>query len=397
MDVLNEWRPIATLFDCLAGSQNYTMDGTRSVKNPCHGVSSDACQRLSCLLGITPNIGLIITAWALCIRRAVYLNPDLVGPPIASPFSLLDHLDRLLSLDSCPDSLGGRSRMLATSRQTHRLASPDRERKTSLPTKSNVDINDTLDGLRVGEQALLTTYTPEASSAKLLSQSTVLRIAVPSQSPSDSTTSPGRCPLERAATADPKLPTRQDTFQSNIIKGDDPRAVRPSESEHREQSVHSGSLELANQETTPQLQETQVPKKRRILEKVLAALRRKKLDLTESVPNEPPSVSWATLFQCKMMEFYQYPPQLVHLRGTASINRHRYSEANASLPPFAEAAGANRVPRSEASSSLNNVGTMLARPISMPLKRSFRRPPQARLQASTLLPLALQVMIQMVG
>ncbi|KAF9499425.1 hypothetical protein BDN71DRAFT_181182 [Pleurotus eryngii] len=184
--------------------------------------------------------------------------------------------------------------MLATSRQTHRLASPDRERKTSLPTQSNVDINDshcrsrsiTLDGLRVGEQALLTTYTPEASSAKLLSQSTVLRIAVPSQSPSDSTTSPGRCPLERAATADPKLPTRQDTFQSNIIKGDDPRAVRPSESEHREQSVHSGSLELANQETTPQLQETQVPKKRRILEKVLAALRRKKLDLTESVPNE---------------------------------------------------------------------------------------------------------------
>lgn len=135
---------------------------------------------------------------------------------------------------------------------------------------------------------MLTTYTPDASPAKLLSQPTVPKIAVDAQSPSDSTTSPGRYPLEGTATADLRLPGRQDLFQSNKIRSDDPRAMKrtTSESEHREQSAHSSSSDLVNQEATSQSQETQAPKKHRMLKKVFAAFRGKKSVLAESTPNE---------------------------------------------------------------------------------------------------------------
>ncbi|KAF4593290.1 hypothetical protein EYR38_009004 [Pleurotus pulmonarius] len=57
-----------------------------------------------------------------------------------------------------------------------------------------------------------------------------------------------------------------------------------SKGEHQEQSVHSGSLDPVNQKTIPQVQETQAPKKSKLLKKVLAVVLRRK----NSIITEPP-------------------------------------------------------------------------------------------------------------
>ncbi|KAL4267266.1 hypothetical protein AB1N83_002546 [Pleurotus pulmonarius] len=222
--------------------------------------------------------------------------PDLgplCDPLVARPFPLFSNL-LLVSFCSYPQGIdeGGRSGTLLSSAQTLRHTSPDRERKISLPTQSNVDANDshgrvrsiTLDTFRPGDQGLLSV--PDGSPSKLLSQPTGARFVVATRSPSDITTSPECCPLEKSLAADLTLPLRRDLPQSNNIRCDDPHTVRRtmSKGEHQEQSVHSGSLDPVNQKTIPQVQETQAPKKSKLLKKVLAVVLRRK----NSIITEPP-------------------------------------------------------------------------------------------------------------
>ncbi|KAJ8694824.1 hypothetical protein PTI98_007469 [Pleurotus ostreatus] len=156
-----------------------------------------------------------------------------------------------------------------------------------------------------------------------------------------------------------------------------------SESEHREKSAHSSSSDLVNQEATSQSQETQAPKKLRMLKKVFAAFRGKKLAPAESTPNEPAQGTVGDAISVKDNGTLSVPSAVLSFTGNrldqqAEIHSRSKDDsdddnasffsakssgdddfyANTSLPPFAEPAGANQAPRPEASLSLTNVGTI---------------------------------------